>query len=584
MPHLIDELTPEETKKIERIDAYYRPLLNASMSRLNIAMKKWTERTVDYDKELADELETASNEETALNAKWLEARKAITDAAEERLFLRDYDGQTEKIVKLIKTEVPRLIAVNRVFAGDEPTEVERQEQAERAKKNQKEIIEAIAFNEQQLKDRPDDEELKQATADLKEMLSSGSYDIKPLYDIIHSDDNLRAEILQTFARYLDYLKKNAPDEYTKALAYIDACIEVKKQIYEEKIQGEPQRKKDAYRTKAKAGTVYRNVPDNLAIATFPGYQHSMSLYQNGNAYLQPLTSTDGLKFQNGLMYFAGEQMRRVSEVELQNMKTKEGIENIDLALLRVFYSIILSAFEATGCKTLKSNITLFVPDLAEFLGLQRNLNKQDLMRVISKTQQFHNIVGVMHETRNGKPTQSLYQVLNFESYDDKKNTITFSSPYMNHVIETVYNIAIRRDKKGAPRLKSNGEPMRLVSHSYLVKSEISKERNKAAVENVIIITTLIEQAGENVPRIKASTIIERNPQLQQRLEKSSNKRQLLKTVFTKTWELLRTKTRLQEVYKNIQLPDPKDPANIPTVTTLESTVFSFPHDGKRQEK
>ena len=584
MPHLIDELTPEETAKIEKIDAYYRPLLNASMSRVKIAMKKWRERTADYDKELADELEAASSEETALNAKWIEERKAITDAAEERLFLRDYDGRTEKIVKLIKTEVPRLIAVNRVFAGDEPTEVERQEQAERAKKNQKEIIEAIAFNEKQLKDRPDDEELKQATADLKEMLSSGSYDIKPLYDIIHSDDNLRAEILQTFARYLDYLKKNAPGEYTKALAYIDACIEVKKQIYEEKIQGGPQRKKDAYRTKAKAGTVYRNVPDNLAIATFPGYQHSMSLYQNGNAYLQPLTSTDGLKFQNGLMYFAGEQMRRVSEVELQNMKTKEGIENIDLALLRVFYSIILSAFEATGCKTLKSNITLFVPDLAEFLGLQRNLNKQDLTRVISKTQQFHNIVGVMHETRNGKPTQSLYQVLNFESYDDKKNTITFSSPYMNHVIETVYNIAIRRDKKGAPRLKSNGEPMRLVSHSYLVKSEISKERNKAAVENVIIITTLIEQAGENVPRIKASTIIERNPQLQQRLEKSSNKRQLLRNVFTKTWELLRTKTRLQEVYKNIQLPDPKDPANIPTVTTLESTVFSFPHDGKKQEK
>lgn len=584
MPHLIDELTPEETKKIERIDAYYRPLLNASMSRLNIAMKKWTERTADYDKELADELEAASSEETALNAEWLEARKTITDAAEERLFLRDYDGQTEKIVKLIKTEVPRLIAINRVFAGEEPTEIERREQAERAKKNQKEIIEAIAFNEQQLKDRPDDEELKKATADLKEVLSSGSYEIKPLYDVIHSDDNLRAEILQTFARYLDYLKKNAPDEYTKALAYIDACIEVKKQIYEEKIQGEPQRKKGTNRTRAKAGDIYKKIPQNLAIPTLREYQHGLSLYQDGKAYLQPLTSTDGLKFQNGLMYFAGEQMRRVSEVELQNMKTKEGIENIDLALLRVFYSIILSAFEATGCKTLKPNITLFVPDLAEFLGLQRNLNKQDLARVISKTQQFHNIVGVMHETRNGKPTQSLYQVLNFESYDDKKNTITFSSPYMNHVIETVYNIAIRRDKKGAPRLKSNGEPMRLVSHSYLVKSEISKERNKTAVENVIIITTLIEQAGENVPRIKASTIIERNPQLQQRLENSTNKRQFLKRTFEKTWELLRTKTRLQEVYRNIQLPDPKDPANIPTVATLESTVFSFPHDGKKQEK
>lgn len=355
-------------------------------------------------------------------------------------------------------------------------------------------------------------------------------------------------------------------------------------LYSEKAQGGTQRKKGTNRTRAKAGDIYKKIPQNLAIPTLREYQHGLSLYQDGKAYLQPLTSTDGLKFQNGLMYFSGEQMRRVSEVELQNMKTKEGIENIDLALLRVFYSIILSAFEATNCKTLKPNITLFVPDLAEFLGLQRNLNKQDLARVISKTQQFHNIVGVMHETRNGKPTQSLYQVLNFESYDDKKNTITFSSPYMNHVIETVYNIAIRRDKKGAPRLKSNGEPMRLVSHSYLVKSEISKERNKTAVENVIIITTLIEQAGENVPRIKASTIIERNPQLQQRLENSTNKRQFLKRTFEKTWELLRTKTRLQEVYKNIQLPDPKDPANIPTVATLESTVFSFPHDGKKQEK
>ena len=75
MPHLIDELTPEETKKIERIDAYYRPLLNASMSRLNIAMKKWTERTADYDKELADELEAASSEVFLINEERLEARK-----------------------------------------------------------------------------------------------------------------------------------------------------------------------------------------------------------------------------------------------------------------------------------------------------------------------------------------------------------------------------------------------------------------------------------------------------------------------------------------------------------------------------
>ena len=115
-------------------------------------------------------------------------------------------------------------------------------------------------------------------------------------------------------------------------------------LYSEKAQGGTQRKKGTNRTRAKAGDIYKKIPQNLAIPTLREYQHGLSLYQDGKAYLQPLTSTDGLKFQNGLMYFSGEQMRRVSEVELQNMKTKEGIENIDLALLRVFYSIILYDF------------------------------------------------------------------------------------------------------------------------------------------------------------------------------------------------------------------------------------------------
>lgn len=55
--------------------------------------------------------------------------------------------------------------------------------------------------------------------------------------------------------------------------------------------------------------------------------------------------------------------------------------------------------------------------------------------------------------------------------------------------------------------------------------ETKTERNKVAVENVFIIVQLIEQAGDNIPRIKASTLIERNPQLQERLENSTNKRQ-----------------------------------------------------------
>lgn len=340
--------------------------------------------------------------------------------------------------------------------------------------------------------------------------------------------------------------------------------------------------KTTYRTKAKAqeaGAIV-DAPKNLAIPTLTSYQNSMSLYQSGGAYLQPLSSTDGLKFKNGKMYFDGEHMREVSEVELQNMKTKEGIDNIDLPILRTFYSIILTQFEKSNYKELRDVLTMSVPTLAEFIGLKSNLNKKDISRVIDKTQSYHNIVGVVHATRNGRPVQSLYPVLNFEGYDDKTNTVSFSSPYMNYVIRTVYNLSIRKTKDGKPKLKKNGKPLTLPSHSYLIDSSITKERNKAAVENVIIIVTLIEQAGNCEPHIKASTLIERNVQLSERLNSVKNPRSLLKSSFTKTWELLRSKTRLTEFYKDIKLPDPQDPAFIPTMGTLDEVVFKFPHKGK----
>jgi hypothetical protein len=339
-----------------------------------------------------------------------------------------------------------------------------------------------------------------------------------------------------------------------------------------------------YRTRAKAeaaGAIIET-PNALAIPTMPSYQYSMSLYKNGGAYLQLLRSTDGLKFKGGKMYFESAQLREVSEVELQNMKTKEGIENIDLPILRTFYSLILTEFEKSGEKTLSDVLTYPVQVLAEYIGLQNNLNKKDIARVIEKTQSYHNIVGVVHGTRNGKPVQSLYPVLNFEGYDDKHNAISFSSPYMNYVIRTMSNLAIRKKKDGKKQLKKNGEPLKLPTHSYLIDSSIAKERNKAAVENVVLLVQGIERAGGKGYHIAANTLVERNVQLAERLEAAPQHRaQLLKRVFTKTWELLRTKTRLAEVYKNIELPDPKDPAYIPTVKGLSSMVFEIKHDGKK---
>ena len=337
-----------------------------------------------------------------------------------------------------------------------------------------------------------------------------------------------------------------------------------------------------YRTRARAkeqGAI-TEMPKNMPIPTFSKYQYSMSLYPEGGAYLQPLSSTDGLVFKSGKLFF--DKIRRPDlEAELQNLKTKEGINYIDLPVLHILYGIILTQFENSGYKELADVIKIHISTLAEYMGMPSNLNKRDVNRVLEKIQSYHNIVGVIHGTRNGKPTQSYYQVLNFESYNDKTNVVTFSSPYMNYVIKTVYNLSIRKTKDGKQKLKKNGEPLRLPTHSYLIDSSIAKERNKAAVVNVEILVALIEQAGDNIPRIKASTLIERNVQLADRLEAAANPRSLLDRTFKKTWELLRTKTRLQEAYKDIELPEPGDPAFMPTMKTLDKVVFTFPHKGKK---
>ena len=337
-----------------------------------------------------------------------------------------------------------------------------------------------------------------------------------------------------------------------------------------------------YRTKAQADNAVREIPSQLAVPTLQNYQYVMSLKRAGYAYLQPLASTDGLKFSDGKMYFIGNEIQPVSEVELQNMVTNEGIETIDLGMLRIFYSIILTEFEKTKCTQIRDVITLYVPDLAESMGLQRNLNKAGIQRIIDTIQNFHTIVGVMHGTRNGKPSQSLYPVLNFEGYDDKRNTISFSSPYMNMVIKTVYKLAIEHKKNGEPKLTRRGEFVRKPTHSFLVKSSIVKERNKCAVENVMVIVQLIEQCGDNTPHISATTMIERNPQFEQRLAAAKNKTTLLKRTFETTWRILKEQTYLEEKYPGIDLPDPNDPAAIPTVKNLNSIVFTFTHQGKEK--
>ena len=347
--------------------------------------------------------------------------------------------------------------------------------------------------------------------------------------------------------------------------------------------------KVTYRTKKKAGDdVFNNYPEKVSIPTFKPYQNALSLLPEGNAYLQPSINVENLKFQEGKLFFEDPTgvMRKISEVELiTNFKTKEPIANINgLPLLRAYYSIILQNYLQAIKRhdPLPKVATLYLPNLLKCFGYSGELNDNIIRSIVGQMSSFRNVIGVMKIMRNGKTDYSYYPIFHFGGYDAETNTIELYSPYLNKVVDTMYKEAIKLNQRTKqPILDKYGELIHLPSNSYLIKPSIVLERNLAAVEFVCIIVQVIEQAGDNTPHIKASTLIYRNPQFKVRLNEtdSRHKSRLLQRVFKKTWELLREQTDLLTTYKNIQLPDPNNPANIPTMRTLDM-VFRFPHEGK----
>lgn len=265
MPRVIDELTPEEVEAVKRIDEEYRPLLDAAMAKFQAAFDAYSKASAAAKAEkrpltveeaaLGDAMSAAGDEQTALNDKWLDARAQVTRKAETRLF-ENYRGNVDAILSMIKEEVPRHIAVTSIFAGDEPTEKERRAAGRQAAKARKEIEAGIAFNREQLKSRPDDEELIKATNGLVELLDSGAYKLTNPYDMAFSDDALRTSIYDSFANYLEFLKRAAPDAYKEAIHYIDDCIENKRGMY------------DTVAKKAKA-----TQPPELSVTTITPKEH-----------------------------------------------------------------------------------------------------------------------------------------------------------------------------------------------------------------------------------------------------------------------------------------------------------------------
>lgn len=333
-------------------------------------------------------------------------------------------------------------------------------------------------------------------------------------------------------------------------------------------------KEKQYRTRAKSGSI-TDYPQALITITRRGYENSITLREKGAAFLMKLRSMEGLEFKDGKLYIEGLPEETTIEV-VRNLRTMEGIDDINLPLLRYFYSIIYQKFDKTGDPS--GQISLYLPDLARAIGHKGNIDNKAKNAIIKAIYEFHPLIGCI-----GK---SCYAVLVFLGYNAETNTITFYSPYMEMVINKTFYDSIKHDKRGKIRKNKQGAALVDANHSYLIASGIVAEKNKHAVNNVIEIIRIIEQAGNNTPHVTPRWLLENNTQFLEAFQNKTpgNKTSFAKSVFKKTLQLLRTHTHLEEVYRDIELPDPDDAANIPTQKTLDSVIYSFPHKGKRKRR
>lgn len=328
-----------------------------------------------------------------------------------------------------------------------------------------------------------------------------------------------------------------------------------------------------YRTRSRAGVDSSfSFPRFLAVPTLKPYQYATSFHQEGLAYLQGGVNSHSLFFQNGSLFFrdpSSSSVRLVSDLELtQNFSSLLSLSNFSgLGLLSFFYSFFLKVYQQNG-GVIPQIFRFYLPDLALALGYKRyHLNDLTIRSILRKLAAFNSVIGVINEAHH----KSYYAIFQLRQYDSLSNTIELSCPYFSKVIDMISSSSlVKGAAKPAP------------SHSFLLFSSISSVPNQFALEIVMVVTRLIEQAGSHTPRISLASLLDRCVLLRSKLNLALPKHRnlIFKRALKKAWSLLRSSSRLLLFYPNILLPDPDDPSSLPSLNDLDH-VFRFCHDGKK---
>lgn len=346
---------------------------------------------------------------------------------------------------------------------------------------------------------------------------------------------------------------------------------------------ETETSKKTYRTRRKAGKT-DIVPAKMILPSTSETRTALTLLENrSRPYLVALREVFESALIDSIWYMDGTPASRAS---IEGKKDPD-YGTVDLLTLWRLYTIVTAKLtplllekpELSEKDICTLPIDIFLPDLFSTTKGRAHPDNNKVHKFVEHLISFQRFIGVI--PRNGK--HDFFPVMVWIGYYESENCIRFTAPYFNTLIYRTLQVNLCRTKTGAiVRKRSTGLALTKAVETYLIKDSIVKERNTRAAEVVYIVCVLIETCGKGMPRISARTIIDRMPELKNALEKmptAANKNTILRRTFTKAWELLRTQTDLEQVYKDIQLPDPKSPLCIPTVGTLD-IVFSFPHKGK----
>ena len=321
-----------------------------------------------------------------------------------------------------------------------------------------------------------------------------------------------------------------------------------------------------------------NTKPNLAIILDKNYKDSLTIANDKTknkflSYIQPIA--ESLEYKNGTLQLKGFP---ISYAQLENLDEPSIVPDINVDLLRSLYTLMLPFIIQ---KTIVSDdalvgVTISVPQICKWIGLSENYSNHSRDALIANLLQFQSLLGVITNPLSKKKEK--FPVFLYVGENTVKNTVTFISPYLSRVISLITKNNYKRDSSGKIMFKKDGGPIALPKHSYLIHSDIAKEKNRKAVEIVYIIVQLIEDnPGNKEPSITAADIVEKTYYLYNSLVDATSIQaynMFLKRAFTQAWKLLEDKTDLKIKYPSIEFPTENE---YPTKSTLAKSKYIFKH-------